>query len=139
MFGAKNKRNSKKNNFHFVLICDENGILDAFKFIKDHLGTRGNIFLSLIYTLPKNCPNPLFERELNILEKRYSCHLFTYILKIEQGELGYLQEFIEAIINSNTFLRMRFSVFGNELLVKYVYEVLEYLSVDSNSIELRIS
>ena len=36
---------------HFVIMCDEAGIFDAFNFLKDQLAGRGTAFLSLIYTV----------------------------------------------------------------------------------------
>jgi hypothetical protein len=91
MFETKNNRITRKDTItrkikiHLVLICDESGIFDAFKTIKEHLGTRGGNFLSLIYSVPKNYLNPLFEREITILEKRFSHNLYTYTLKVEPG------------------------------------------------------
>ena len=139
MFGADNRIISKKNIFHLVLICDHNGITDAFKVIKDHLGSSCGIILSLIYTIPNNYPNPLFQRELSIMEKRFPWYLYTHILEMKPGDFEYLQEFIEAIINSNTLSKMQFSVFGNEVFVKYVCEFLQYLNVDKCSIELNMA
>ena len=83
MFEANNNRNTRKNKFHLVLICDETGIFDAFKTIKERLGNNGEIFLSLIYSVPVNYLNPLFEREISILEKRFSHNLYAYTIKVE--------------------------------------------------------
>jgi len=138
MFEANNNRNSKKNKFHLVLICDETGIFDAFKIIKEHLGSSGDTFLSLIYSVPENYINPLFEREITILEKRFSHNLYTYTLKVGPGMFDLIQELIEAIINSNTNLKMHFLIFGKEEFAEYVSGVLEYLYVDIFSIELNI-
>ena len=43
MFEVNNINNSKKNKFHFVLICDETGIFDAFSL----LSLAGGIMLSI--------------------------------------------------------------------------------------------
>lgn len=139
MFEVNNNGNPRINKIHFVLICDETGIFDGFKIIKDHLGCRGETFLSLIYSVPEDYINPLFEMELRILEKRFSHNLYTYILKIEPGKYNSIQEFIEAIINSNTNLKMQFLIFGNEEFVDYVTGVLGYLDIDTFSIESKIS
>ena len=138
MFEENNNSNNRKNNIHLVLICDETGIFDAFKTIKEHLGSRDEKFLSLIYSVPKNYINPLFEREISILEKRFSHNLYTYILKIEPGNEYFIQEYIEAIINSNTNLKMQFLISGNAEFVDYVSEVLGYLNIDTISIESNI-
>jgi hypothetical protein len=138
MFEANNNRNTKRNKIHLVLICDETGIFDAFKTIKEHLGNGGEIFLSLIYSVPENYINPLFEREISILEKRFSHNLYTYTLKVEPGNYDSIQEFIEAIINSNTNLKMQFLIFGTEEFADYVSGVLGYLNMDTFSIKSRI-
>jgi hypothetical protein len=138
MFGANNNRDSKEYKLHLVLICDEYGIFDAFSSIKEHLGNRSEDFLSLTYSIPENYLNPLFERELAILEKRFSHNLFTYTVKVEPGEYDLIQELIEAIINSNTNLKMQFLVFGNYEFVDYVSGVLGYLNIDTFSIESNI-
>ncbi|MFH0841718.1 MAG: hypothetical protein V1903_03760 [Bacteroidota bacterium] len=138
MFEETNIRKSKKYKFHLVLISDETGIFDAFKIIKEHLGRRDEKFLSLIYSVPENYLNPLFEREIAILEKRFSHNLYTYTLKVEPGKYGIIQESIEPIINSNPNLKMQFLVFGNEEFVDYVSGILGYLNVDTFSIEPNI-
>jgi hypothetical protein len=135
MFEANN---NSKNKLHLVLICDETGIFDAFKTIKEHLGRRDENFLSLIYSVPKNFLNPLFEREISILEKRFSHNLYTYILKVEPGNDYLIQEIIEVIINSNTNLNMQFLIFGIAEFVDNVSEVVGYLNIDTISIESNI-
>ncbi len=139
MFEANNNSsNSRKNKFHLVLICDETGIFDAFKTIKEHLGNGGEIFLSLIYSVPENYINPLFEREISILEKRFSHNLYTYTVKVVPGNYDSIQEFIEAIINSNTNLKMEFLIFGIEEFTDYASGVLSYLNMDTVSIKSKI-
>ena len=51
MIDAGNKCKRNGHGFHFVIICDEAGIFDAFYFLKDQLAGRGTAFLSLIYTV----------------------------------------------------------------------------------------
>lgn len=135
IFKSNCKRMRKKGKSHLVLICDEIGIFDAFRLIKDHLGTKSENFLSLIYSVPEGLVNPLFEREISVMEKRFSHNLFTYTLKIEPGNYETIQEFIEVIINSNTGLRMRFMIFGIEAFADYASGVLRYLNIDSISIQ----
>jgi hypothetical protein len=138
MFKASNNRDIRKNKIHLVLICDETGIFDAFRTIKEHLGSMDENFLSLIYYVPQIYLNPLFEREIAILEKRFSHNLYTYTLKAEPGKDYLIQEFIEAIINSNTNLKMQFLIYGNMEFVDYVSEVLGYLNIDTFSIQSNI-
>ena len=138
MYGAENKRGNKEHSFHLVFICDESGILDAFKSVKTHLVRRRGIALSLIYVIPENILNPLFVRELSILERRFPNNLFISILKIKPREYDYMQEYIEAVINSNTLLNMQFSIFGDAEFVSYVSGILEFLNNDTYSIESKV-
>ena len=138
MFEENNISITRKIKIHLVLICDETGIFDAFRTIKQHLGSREEKFLSLIYSVPKDFLNPLFEREISILEKRYSHNLYTYILRVEPDKDYLIQEYIEAIINSNTNSKMQFLIFGNVEFVDYVSGVLAYLNIDAVSIESSI-
>lgn len=139
MLEANKNSNRKKNKFHLVLICDESGIFDAFRIIKEHLECRGKIFLSLIYSVAENYLNPLFEREISILEKRFSHHLYAYTLKVEPGKYDSIQEIMEAIINSNTHLKMQFLIFGNDEFTDYASGVLGYLDIDTYSIKSKIN
>jgi hypothetical protein len=138
MFEANNTRNYKENKIHHVLICDETGIFNAFKKLKEHLGNNVETFVTLIYSVPGNYLNPLFEREITILEKRFSHTLVTYTLRSNSGEYDHIQEFIEAIINSNTTLKIEFLVFGNFEFVDYVSGVLGYFNIETYSIEYYI-
>lgn len=134
MFEANNNKNIT-NKSHLVLICDETGIFDAFRIIKEHLGNECDKFLSLIYSVPENYLHPLFEKEISILEKRFSHNLYAYTLKVEHRKYDLIQEFIEAIINSNTELKMQFFIFGFEEFTDYVSKVLRHLNIDTYSIK----
>lgn len=134
---TSNKRNRKKNKSHLVLICDDTGIFGAFSKIKELLASRSEKYLSLIYSVPEDNLSPLFEREITILEKRFSHTLYTYTLKVEPGKYDSIQELIEAIINSNTNLRMQFLIFGNEEFTDYVTGVLGFLNIETFSINIK--
>jgi hypothetical protein len=138
MLEANNNRNSTINKSHLVLICDETGIFYAFSLIKEHLGSSSEKLLTLIYSVPENYLNPLFEKEITILEKRFSHNLYTYTLKVEPGKYDSIQEYIEVIINSNTDLEIQFLIFGFEEFTDYVSRVLQYLNIDSFSIISKI-
>jgi hypothetical protein len=134
--GNKCKRNG--HGFHFVIICDEAGIFDAFYFLKDQLSDRGNSFLSLIYTVSDKNPHPLFEQELTILEKRFTDDLIVHISSIDTTKYCLKQELIEATINSNTLPTIKFSVFGNAEFVNYVSGILRFLDVKPFMINSKI-
>jgi len=135
--GNKSKRNG--HGLHLIIVCDEAGIFDAFYFIKDNLTGRGDAFLSLIYYISDINNHPLFEKELSILEKRYSTHLIVHILRIDTTKYCFKQELIEATINSNTLPIMKFSVFGNVGFVNNVSRVLRFLDVKEFLIESKIT
>ena len=138
MFDAGNKCKRDGYGSHLIIVCDEAGIFDAFNFLKDRLAGRGNAFLSLIYTVSDKNLYPLFERELSILEKRFSVNLIVHILRIDTTKYCFNQELIEATINSNTLPIMKFSVFGNAEFVNYVYGVLRFLDVEAFMINSKI-
>jgi hypothetical protein len=132
----KSKRN--RHGLHLIIVCDEAGIFDAFYFVKDRMSDRGNSFLSLIYTVSDKNLHPLFGQELSILEKRFPVNLMVQILRINTTNYGFVQELIEAIINSNTLPVMKFSVFGNDEFVNYIYGVLKFLDVEAFFINSKI-
>jgi len=125
--GIKSKRDG--HGFHFVIMCDEGGIFDAFNFISDQLAGMGTAFLSLIYTVSDKNLHPLFEQEFRILERRFSERLIVHILKVDTKKYCFKQEILEATINSNTSPKMKFLVFGNDEFVNYVSWVLRFLNV----------
>jgi hypothetical protein len=129
MFDAANKCKRDGHGFHFVITCDEAGIFDAFYFVKDKLADSGPAFLSLIYAVSGKTHHPIFERELSILEKRFSDNLIVHIIRIDPTNYCLIQELVEATINSNTLPVMKFSVFGNAELVDYVSWILRFLDV----------
>ena len=138
MIDAGNKCKRNGHGLHFVIICDEAGIFDAFYFLKDQLSGRGTAFLSLIYTVSDKNLHPLFEQELSILEKRYIFDLIVHILRIDTTKYCFKQELIEATINSNTLPVMKFSVFGNAEFVNYVTGILRFLDVKAFMIFTKI-
>ena len=138
MIDAGNKCKRNGHGFHFVIICDEAGIFDAFYFLKDQLAGSGTAFLSLIYTASDKNLHPLFEQELSILEKRFSVKLIVHILRIDTIKFCSIQELIEATINSNTLSVMKFSVFGNAEFINYVSGILRFLDVKAFMINSKV-
>ena len=136
ILGINHKRNG--NGFHFVIICDESGIFDSFNFLADQLAGKGTAILSLIYTVSDINQHPLFEKELCILERRYSERLIVHILRIDNKNFCFKQELLEATINSNTLPKMKFLVFGNTEFVNYVSGVLRFLDVKEFIINSKI-
>lgn len=140
MFNAGYRCENDGHGFHFVIVCDEAGIFDAFYFVKDLLASgRENSILSFIYTISEKNLHPLFEQELGILEKRFSHNLLVLILRIDTTKYCFNQEVIEATINSNTLPVMKFSVFGTAEFVNYVSGVLRFLDVKAFMIKSKIT
>ncbi|HVN59122.1 MAG TPA: hypothetical protein VMT63_12560 [Bacteroidales bacterium] len=138
MFGANHKPESQGKSYHLVLICDEPGVFDTFRILKDNLWYRNDLFISLIYAIPEDTVNPLFEKELGILDKRYTHNLFICKLKTSQGECESIQVIIEAVINGNTNPDLRFSVTGERSFVEYVSGVLTYLNANADTVRMKI-
>ena len=138
MVDAGNKCKRNGHGSHFVIICDEAGIFDAFYFLKDQLTGRGTAFLSIIYTISDKNLNPLFEQELGILEKRFTVDLIVHISRIDTRQYFFKQEILEATINSNTLPVMKFSVFGNDEFVNYVSGILRFLDIKAFMINLKM-
>jgi len=129
MFLGNNKVNDRYK-LHLVLVCDESGIFDAFNLVKKHLGSSNEVLLTLVYSISENLNNPLFEKELRILENRYTPQLNSYLIMVTNSDYEIIQEFIEAIINCNSDHKMQFKIFGDKEFVDYLSGVLEYLNVD---------
>lgn len=138
MFELGNKYKRDSHGLHLIIVCDEAGIFDAYNLIMDRLSGSGNAFLSLIYTVSDKNPHPIFEKELSILEKRFSDDLIVHILRIVSTIYCSKQEIMEATINSNTIPVMKFTVFGSAEFVKYVTGVLRFLDVEAFMINLKI-
>ena len=135
------KLNNKRNRpgTHFVIISDEAGIFDAFNFITDRLADRGTAILSFIYTFSENNLQPLFERELNILERRYSGRLIVHMVRTDTNQYCCKQDIIEATINSNTLPKIEFLVFGNIEFINYLFGILQFLDVKAPMIKSKIA
>jgi hypothetical protein len=138
MFEVGNKCKRNGHGLHLIIVCDEAGIFDAFYLVKERLPEMGNSFLSLIYTVSDKNLHPLFEKELSILEKRYSVNLIVHILRITTIKFCSIQELIEATINSNTLPVMKFSFFGTAEFVDFIYGVLALLDVEAFFISSKI-
>lgn len=138
MFETANKGKRDEYSSHLIIVCDEVGIFDAYNLLKDRLAERRNSYVSLIYTISDKITHYLFERELSILEKRFSAYLIVHIIRIDTDKYRFKQELIEATLNSNTSPVMKFSVFGNAEFVDYVYGVLRFLDVDAFIINSKI-
>ena len=133
-----NPDQTEQSRSHTVFIADEIGIFDIFNQIKYYLSEKESSFLTLLYAT-KSTEDELkpYWRELQLLEKRFAEKLVVIQLKkaaIAFYRSGIIQEFIEAVINSSITEKMQFIVAGNEEFSTRVHEVLEFLSIQPQSI-----
>lgn len=138
MDNKKNKSKIGKLDSHLVIICDEEGIYEAFNLVKESLVVEENIWLSFIYATSERNGHPLFEQELSILEYRFFEYLLVYSPKIEFETSCFKQELLEAIINSNLSPKIEFILFGSNEFVDHADGLLRYLDISSESIKTNI-
>lgn len=138
MNDTKTRQRFGNRDFHLVIICDREGIFDAFEQVKNCLSTRENLWLSFIYATSEDDTHPLFEQELSILEYRFFEYLLVYQPKIESDSFCFKQELLEAIVNSSLSPSIKFILFGSEEFVNHVDGLLRYLSILPGAITITI-
>jgi hypothetical protein len=124
-----------KKDTHLVIICDEEGIFNAFELAKERLSEEDTL-LSFVYAVSEEKGHPLFEQELSILECRFFEYLLVFRPKIERGISCFKQEVLEAVINSNTSKKLRFILFGTESFVGQVEHTLNFLGIPPSQLML---
>ena len=126
---------SDKRSLHSVYVVDEEGMSKLFEELKQVLASQADHHTTLIYVSPEN--NFIFNRELEILQKRYPTQFILYPVREEVIDASTtLQELLEAIINSNTKDRLLFIASGNEELIYIVSKQLWFLGVCKNQIKI---
>lgn len=120
-----------KTSLHSVYVVDEEGMGKIFSELKRILASQGDYHTTLVYFSPET--NFIFDRELEILQKRYPTLLILYPLgdKIVDASTA-LQELLEAVINSNTKHRLTFILSGNNELIHIVSNQLWFLGISKN-------
>lgn len=133
---------TSRNNLHLVTICDEEGVFEAFNLIKALLPVEAGSNISFVYAIADLNPRILFIRELSILEKRFPESFYVHKLNVDSipyGISSIIQEFLEAIINTNFSLIIKFSIFGDESFSSHVLGILRFLNINSTDIQLFIT
>lgn len=122
-----------KTSFHFVYVVDEEGMNRIFADFKQKLAFQHDV--TLIRVAAAN--NFTFNKELEILQKRYSSQLmlYTMIVEVVNGS-ALIQEVIEAVINSNTKDKMIFIMSQDEELIHVVSNVLWFLGISKDQIRI---
>lgn len=120
------------NSLHFVYVVNEDGMSRAFTALKQKLAHQHHA--TLIY-LSSNV-SFVFNRELEILEKRFPAQFVMYQLKESLPDCSAsVQELLEAVINSNTKENLIFILTQNEELIYTVSDRLWFLGICKNQIQ----
>jgi NAD(P)H-flavin reductase len=122
-------------SLHSVYVVDEEGISEIFTELKQALASQVDCHTTLIYFSPEK--KFIFYPELEILQKRYPTQFLLYPVaeKVDEATAT-LQEFLEAVINSNTKHRLIFVVSGNEELTHIISNQLWFLGLSKNQIKI---
>ena len=133
---------SDRTDAHFVFVANETGICSAFESIKSRLRNERNNCLSLIYSISRLHPQPLFISELESLERRYPSRLITYYLYTRDQDLtdkpDMNQQILEIVINSNICESIQFLILGDAMLVELVTDRLHFLGIHPDQISSQI-
>jgi hypothetical protein len=124
-----------KTSLHSVHVVDEEGMGKIFKELKQVLTSQPDSHTTLIYFSSEN--NFIFDRELEILQKRYPTQFILYPVREKVIDVSTaLQELLEAVINSNTKDRLIFILSGDEELIYIVSNQLWFLGICKNQIKI---
>lgn len=125
-----------------VFITDETGIFELFEQLKSGISQLTTHFITLIYAVNESENNHFpFQLELNILEKRYSEKFIVHKLHTDSITFyvnSLIQEFLEAIINSNLEPKLEFAIFGTDEFVNQNGDILVFLNIESINISSKI-
>ena len=121
------------NSLHFVYIVNEDGMSRAFVELKQKLAQQHHA--TLIYLSSND--SFVFNRELEILEKRFPAQFVMYQLKEMLPDCSAsVQELLEAVINSNTRDNLIFILSQNEELIHTVSNRLWFLGISKTQIQI---
>lgn len=137
-----NSDQKSPENLHCVIIADHYGIDTAFDTIKSKIRQESNSFLTLIYSIKWLLPTPLYQAELELLERRFPARLITnYVFNFEllaADSLLMNQQVLEVTINSDISEQMNFQLYGSEELCESAIGRLLYLGININQISSHI-
>lgn len=127
---------------HFVFVANESGIYSTFELVKSKLRNEQNSCLSLVYSISRLYPQPLFISELESLERRYPPRLITYYMYSRDQDLSdkpdMNQQILEIVINSNICESIQFLILGDAGLVELVTDRLRFLGIRPDQISSQI-
>ena len=139
LFGSSEGKNNRLGkDLHYVFIADKYGIDSAFELIKFKLGNELNSCLTLIYSIHRLLPLPLYKSELEMLERRFPSKFIAWYVfsrnTIPPDNFEMNQQIIEIVINSNTSRFIQFLILGQEEFTGMVIGRLHFLGIKSNQI-----
>ncbi|HTD42086.1 MAG TPA: hypothetical protein VK671_15765 [Mucilaginibacter sp.] len=118
----------------YIFIADDIGIASIFPAIKFKLTELNCQHVALLYFSVNK--QHVFQKELQILERRFSTQLFvSYISKEFESNTAFPNEEIEAVLNANTMQRMEFILSGNKEFVEKVKNVLVFFDINEVQIQ----
>ena len=120
-------------SLHSVYIVDEDGMSKIFADLKQTLVLQNDA--TLIYFSSES--NFIFERELEILQKRYPSQFILYGMREKLIEASTtLQELLEAVINSNTKDKLIFILSADDEVVFNASHTLWLSGIEEKQIKI---
>lgn len=118
---------------HFIFITDNNGMNTFFPMILNRFKNEAeeDNHFTVLYLDETN--NYIFKEELEILTLRFPTQI------IVQYRTKFQDETIEAIMNTNTKKQMKFYVETDVITKDKVLAELQFLGIDSNTVQTQIS
>ncbi|MVT08720.1 hypothetical protein [Chitinophaga tropicalis] len=121
-------------NTHLIFLADEIGMASVFPELKSRLADNSDVMITLLYYLHDD--NTIFLKELNILEKHFPSRLYISYESFAPGKVVILnQDNIEAVINANTAVEMKFIVSAGKAFTENAIDLLRFLGIEHITIQ----
>lgn len=121
-------------NTHLIFLADEIGMASVFPELKSRLADSPDVMITLLYYLHDD--NSIFLKELNILEKHFPARLYISYESFAPGKVIILnQDNIEAVINANTAVEMKFIISASRTFTENAIDLLRFLGIEDITIQ----
>lgn len=121
-------------NTHLIFLADEIGMASVFPELKSRLADSPDVMITLLYYLHDD--NSIFLKELNILEKHFPARLYISYESFAPGKVIILnQDNIEAVINANTAVEMKFIISAGRTFTENAIDLLRFLGIEHITIQ----
>jgi len=128
------QKDIEEMGIHYIFITDDLGIASVFPAIKFKLTGLKCQQVSLLYFSVNN--QHVFQKELQILEKRFLTQLYVSYISKEIEDVTILpNEEIEAVLNANTMPHMDFILSGNAEFIEKVKSLLIFFDISNIQIQ----